>query len=70
LGTLTIQAEYITLAHALKASGFAGSGGQAKQLVRAGEVAVNGAVEVRPGRKLRAGDRFNVQGQPEWSVTH
>ena len=69
MGTLAIQAEYITLAHALKASGFAGSGGQAKQLVRAGDVAVNGVVEIRPGRKLHAGDRFNVQGQPEWRVT-
>jgi ribosome-associated protein len=67
--TLTLQGDHITLAQALKAAGLAGSGGQAKQLVRSGAVSVNGAVETQPGRKLHAGDRFAVAGGAEWSIT-
>ena len=33
-----------------------GSGGEAKVLVQAGEVSVNGEVETRRGRRLRSGD--------------
>jgi ribosome-associated protein len=67
--TLTLQGDHITLAHAVKAAGLAGSGGEAKHLVRTGTVTVNGAVETRPGRKLVAGDRFTVAGGSEWSIT-
>jgi ribosome-associated protein len=66
---LSLQGDHITLAQALKAAGLAGSGGQAKHLVRQGEALVNGAVEKQPGRKLHAGDRFGLQGQPEWTVS-
>lgn len=65
---LTLRGEHITLARALKAAGLAGSGGEAKQLVRAGAVTVNGVVEIQPGRKLVAGDRFQAAGGPEWTV--
>jgi ribosome-associated protein len=68
-GTLALRGEHITLAHAVKAVGLAESGGQAKQLVRAGQVTVNGAAATQPGRKLRAGDRFGVVGGPEWTIT-
>jgi ribosome-associated protein len=67
--TLTLQGDHITLAQALKAAGLAGSGGQAKHLVRGGTVTVNGTVEIQPGRKLVAGDRFAVAGGDEWSIT-
>jgi ribosome-associated protein len=67
--TLTLQGDHITLAQAVKAAGLAGSGGQAKQLVRSGAVSVNGTVETQPGRKLHAGDRFAVAGGAEWSIT-
>ena len=33
-----------------------GSGGEAKVLIQAGEVLVNGEVETRRGRRLEAGD--------------
>jgi len=46
----------ITLGQALKASDLVGSGGEAKVLIQAGEVLVNGEVETRRGRKLVAGD--------------
>jgi ribosome-associated protein len=67
--TLTLRGDHITLAQAVKAAGFADSGGQAKQLVRGGSVTVNGVVETQPGRKLHAGDRFQVAGQAEWSIS-
>lgn len=65
--TLTIRGEHITLAQALKAVGIADTGGHAKHVVRGGTVTVNGAVEIQPGKKLRAGDRFAAEGQ-EWLV--
>jgi ribosome-associated protein len=67
--TLSLHGEHITLAQAVKAAGLADSGGQAKHLVREGAVTVNGVVEIQPGRKLHAGDRFCVRGGPEWALS-
>ncbi|MEB3293815.1 MAG: RNA-binding S4 domain-containing protein [Synechococcales bacterium] len=39
------------------------SGGQAKLLIQAGEVEVNGEIETRRGRKLRQGDRVTALGE-------
>ena len=50
----------ITLGQALKAANLVGSGGEAKFLVRAGEVLVNGEVETRRGRQLKEGDVVEV----------
>jgi ribosome-associated protein len=66
--TLSLHGEHITLAQAIKAVGLAGSGGQAKQLVRSGVIRVNGSVDVQPGRKLFAGDRFGITGGAECTV--
>jgi ribosome-associated protein len=49
-----------TLGQALKAATLVGSGGEAKVLIQAGEVLVNGEVETRRGRKLGAGDVVEV----------
>jgi ribosome-associated protein len=66
--TVTLRGDRITLAQALKAAGLAGSGAQAKHLVRGGTVTVNGAVVTQPGRQLRAGDRFGITGGAEWTI--
>jgi ribosome-associated protein len=66
--TLPLRGDHITLAQAVKAAGLAGTGGQAKYLVRLGHVTVNDAVETQPGRKLHPGDRFRVQDGAEWTV--
>jgi len=50
----------ITLGQALKASNLVGSGGEAKVVIQAGEVQVNGEVETRRGRKLEEGDVVEV----------
>ena len=55
-----LRGDHITLDALLKASGIASSGGAAKVLIAEGGVRVNGAVETRRGRKLRAGDEVVV----------
>ncbi|MCX6709314.1 MAG: RNA-binding S4 domain-containing protein [Candidatus Woesearchaeota archaeon] len=47
------QGQYIELADFLKVINLATTGGQAKLLIRSGEVKVDGAVETRVRRKLR-----------------
>ncbi len=51
-----LRGDFITLDALLKATGLAPSGGIAKGLVVEGRVQVNGAIETRRGRKLRASD--------------
>ena len=46
----------IRLGQLLKAAGLAATGGEAKALLEAGEVTVNGEPESRRGRQLRPGD--------------
>jgi ribosome-associated protein len=53
---------YMTLAQFVKSHELAGTGGQAKQRVRAGGITVNGTAEDRPGRKLHQGDKVEVDG--------
>jgi ribosome-associated protein len=53
---LALRGAHITLDALLKATGLADGGGGAKALIADGAVQVNGAVETRRGRKLRAGD--------------
>jgi len=66
--SIALRGEYITLAQAIKAIGLASTGGQAKQLVRQGQIWVNGKPVGQPGRKLRSGDRFGKAGGPEWTI--
>ena len=51
----------ITLGQALKAANIVGTGGEAKILIQAGEVRVNGQIETRRSRKLREGDVIEVE---------
>jgi ribosome-associated protein len=51
-----IRDDMIRLSQLLKAAGLAGSGAEAKELVVAGDVRVNGVVETRRGRQLHRGD--------------
>ncbi len=58
----TLRGEHITLEALLKTSGLAG-GGAAKALIAEGGVRVNGEVDIRRGRKLRAGDEVALAAQ-------
>jgi len=57
-----LRGEYITLDALLKAANVCSSGGAAKLMIGDGEVSVDGEVETRRGRKLRAGQRVDVAG--------
>jgi ribosome-associated protein len=58
-----LRGDHITLDALLKATGWAPSGGAAKQLIAAGRVQVDGRVETRRGAKLRAGQRVAMDGR-------
>lgn len=60
-----IQGDYIELQKLLKFAGIAATGGDAKQLIEASLVQVNGAVESRRSRKLASGDIVCVEGVAE-----
>ncbi len=64
---MKIDTEYIKLDSFLKAVNAVGSGGEAKLMIADGLVRVNGAVELRRGRKLHPGDRVTIDGE-EFSV--
>lgn len=56
-----ITTENIPLDKALKFSGIAGTGGQAKMLIQDGLVRVNGEICVSRGKKLSDNDSFEFQ---------
>lgn len=55
-----IHTEFIRLDALLKLSGFAETGGQAKEMILEGSVSVNGEKELRRGRKLYPGDYAQI----------
>ena len=55
--------EPLRLDQFLKLSGLTGTGGQAKILIQSGEIRVNGTIELRRRRKLRAGDLVEFDGE-------
>jgi len=57
-----LRGEFITLDRLLKATGVAGSGGAAKQMVAEGRVQVDGRDEPRKTAKLRAGQVVSLTG--------
>jgi ribosome-associated protein len=62
-----LRSEFIELDNMLKALQLVASGAEAKQLIQAGSVKINGQVETRVRRKLRAGDSVEF-GQHRISI--
>jgi len=60
---ITIKDEFIKLGQALKLAGMAGSGVDAKLVIKDGRVKVNGETEYQRGRKLRDGDVVSFRGE-------
>lgn len=58
---VTINSEPVELYKILKFEGLADSGGEAKAVIDAGRVKVNGEVETRKRRKIVAGDRIEYK---------
>ena len=59
---IKLREEFIKLGQALKASGLADSGVDAKILISEGNIKVNGQTELRRGRKLYGGDIIEYNG--------
>ena len=53
---IAVRGDIIRLGQLLKVAGVADSGGEAKAVLAAGGVTVNGEPETRRGRQLRHGD--------------
>ncbi len=60
---IKIRDEYIRLGQALKLSGIAQTGIEAKIMIQSGDILVNGEKEDRRGRKLRDGDKVQAGNQ-------
>jgi ribosome-associated protein len=54
-----LETEFVELYKILKFEGLAESGGNAKQAISEGLVSVNGEVETRKRKKIRAGDQID-----------
>ena len=61
--TITITTEYIKLQDLLKFAAAVETGGEAKVVIQEGDVAVNGEVCTMRGKKCRAGDVIELDGQ-------
>ena len=60
---IPIRGDGIRLGQLLKLAGVADSGAEAKELLEAGGVRVNGEPEARRGRQLARGDVVTVAGE-------
>ncbi len=60
---VAIRGHMIRLGQLLKLAGVAQDGGEAKALLEAGEVLVNGVAETRRGRQLHPGDTVLAAGE-------
>ena len=60
---VAIRDATIRLGQLLKLAGVVESGGEARELIQDGAVRVNGEVETRRGRQLRAGDLVQAGGE-------
>jgi ribosome-associated protein len=60
--TLKIDTEFITLGQFLKAADIISTGGMAKWFLSENEILINGEIDQRRGRKLRSGDKIEIQG--------
>jgi ribosome-associated protein len=59
---IKLSGETIELCQLLKLASIAGSGGQGKHIVAAGEVRVDGQPESRKTAKIRAGQKIECRG--------
>ncbi len=58
---IKIDTEFIRLDNLLKFAGAVGTGGAAKFLIQDGQVSVNGEVCTMRGKKMRNGDKAQIE---------
>lgn len=62
---IRIKTEEIQLDQFLKWANLVSTGGEAKSLIQAGKVMVNGEIDTRRSHKLSEGDLVEIAGQDE-----
>lgn len=60
---LIIDSEFITLGQALKILDLVSSGGQTKNFLNSNPILINGELDNRRGRKIRANDTLIILGK-------
>ena len=58
-----LRDDFIKLGQLMKAAGWVQTGSEAKEVIAAGEVKINGEVCVQRGKKCEDGDRISWNGQ-------
>lgn len=66
---VAINTDTIQLDQFLKWAGAVDSGGQAKQIIAAGKVTVNGTMVIERRKKLHPGDTVAVENMGQWKVS-
>lgn len=62
---IKINTDYIKLEQVLKLANIVSTGGQAKLMIKDGQVKVNGDMCLQRGKKVRKGDVISIQGQDD-----
>jgi ribosome-associated protein len=62
IGKVEISTAYIKADQFLKWIGVASTGSEAKEIIRTGQVKINGEVITERGKKLRNGDKIKYKG--------
>lgn len=65
---IKINTEFIKLDQFLKWAGIVGSGGNAKEMILAGNIKVNGEVVLQRGKKIYRGDNILIDKDEEFIV--
>lgn len=63
MDTIQINTEFIKLDSLLKFAGMVETGGEAKELIQAGQVKMNGEVCTMRGKKCVPGDEIELDGR-------
>ena len=63
MNTIQINTEFIKLDSLLKFAGMVETGGEAKELIQAGQVKLNGEVCTMRGKKCVPGDEIELDGR-------
>ena len=63
MDTIQINTEFIKLNSLLKFAGMVETGGEAKELIQAGQVKLNGEVCTMRGKKCVPGDEIELDGR-------
>lgn len=68
MNEISISTEFIKLDQFLKYIGVAETGGHSKEIIKNGEVKINGEVVLERGKKIRIGDIVEIDGNESYIV--